>query len=120
MNNLNDLDSQQRDFARALRSRLRIEQPIDAEAAATLASARRKAVAAIHKPRDVWRYGLDGLAIASVLVVLALIAPSGQWQHGSAPATLDAVEAASEDLAPEFGDDLELLQWLAPEQDPHV
>lgn len=120
MNNLNDLDSHQRDFARALRSRLRIEQHVDTAAAATLASARRNAIAAIRKPSSVWRHGLDGLAIASVLVVMALVTPPGQWLPGSAPATLDAVEAANEDLAPEFGDDLELLQWLAPEQDPHV
>lgn len=120
MNNLNDLDVGQRDFARGLRARLRTEQPLDAAALARLGDARRQAVAAVHKPSRVWRHGLDGLAIASVLVVLTLVAPPSHWLHGSAPASAETVEAAADDLAPEFADDLELLQWLAPEQDSRV
>jgi hypothetical protein len=120
MNTLNDLDVSQRDFARGLRTRLRTEQPIDAAALARLGDARRQAVAAVHQPSRVWRHGLDGLAIASVLVVLTLIAPPSHWLHGGAPASPETVEAAAEDLAPEFADDLELLQWLDHEQDSRV
>ena len=120
MNNLNDLDAEHRGFARGLRARLRIEQPIDAAALARLGDARRQAVAAVHQPSRAWRHGLDGLAIASVLVVLTIIAPPGHWLHGGVSTNPDSVEATTEDLAPEFADDLELLQWLAPEQDGRV
>ena len=120
MNNLNDLDIEQRGFARSMRARLRIEQPIDAAALARLSEARHQAVAAVHQPSRVWRHGLDGLAIASVLVVLTLILPPGHWLQQPAPASTETVDATTDELAPEFADDLELLQWLSPEQDGHV
>lgn len=120
MNNLNDLDASQQDFARGLRAKLRTEQSIDAAAVARLGDARRQAIAAVQQPSRAWRHGLDGLAIASVLIVLTIIAPPSHWLQGSAPPNAEAVEAAADELAPEFTDDLELLQWLAPEQDSHV
>lgn len=120
MSRFDDLDPRQGAFARSLRDRLRVEQPLDDKTAAQLAAARRKAVAAVGQPGRLWRHGLDGLAIASVLVMLALVLPVGRWLHPAAPAGLDPVEASIEALAPEFAEDPQLLQWLAGEQDPNA
>lgn len=120
MNNFDDLDPRQAAFARGLRDRLRSEQPLDGKTAAQLAAARRSAVAAAVQPRRLWSHGLEGLAIASVLMMLALVLPVGRWLHPIVPADIDQVEASLEALAPEFGEDPQLLQWLAGEPDPNV
>ena len=120
MSNFDDLDPRQGEFARSLRDRLRSEPSLDGKTAAQLAAARRKAVAAAAQPVRLWRHGLDGLAIASVLVVLALVLPVGRWLHPGTAVGSDPVEASIEALAPEFGEDPQLLQWLAGEQDPNA
>lgn len=120
MSNFDDLDPRQGAFARSLRDRLHGERPLDAKTATQLATARRTAVAAAGQPDRLWRHGLDGLAIASVLVMLALVLPVGRWLHPAAPAGIDPVEASLEALAPEFGEDPQLLQWLAGEPDSNV
>lgn len=87
----------------------RSEQDIDPVSAAKLAAARRRALAPPRRS-PAWLALPGALAAATALWLLL---PAQPAVNPPPPAALeDTLELATEDLGPEFYDNLELIQWL--------
>ena len=97
MSDLTDLNDTQRQLARTLRTQLRASEAVDPTISARLT-------------------GIDGLAVAALLLVLVIVLPPQFPSMSTTPASdnsIESVEVLTEDMEPEFYQDLEMLQWLA-------
>lgn len=111
MSDFEELDERDRALARKLRAQLRASEELDYVTQAKLSAARARAVAATHRPTGWWMAG--GLTAAAVLAaVLVLRTP-----QAIAPSGTDTLELLTDDLEPEFYQDLDMYQWLA-DSDP--
>jgi hypothetical protein len=108
MTDFEELDERDRALARKLRAQLRASEDFDYVTQARLSAARARAVAASRRPAG-WWFATGGLTAAAVLaVVLVLRVP-----QTAAPTTADSLELMTDELEPEFYQDLEMYQWLA-------
>jgi len=107
MNEFEDLDPADRALAQKLQERLRATEDLDYVTRAKLSAARARAVSALPR-RTTWWMATGGLTAAAVLaVVLVLRMPQ------ATTTTADALELMTDELEPEFYQDLDLYQWLA-------
>lgn len=123
MSDLTDLDDTQRQLARTLRSQLLASEGVDPTINARLALLRQRALAAPPRAGRAWLTGLDGLAVAALLLVLVIVVPPQFPPFAAAPVSAtsaEPVEVLAEEPEPEFYQDLELLQWLAHAPDSSV
>jgi len=124
MTDLNDLDLEQQQLARALRNELRAAEAVDAATSARLSLLRQQALSSPRRLGKAWLSGIDGLAITAVLVVLGIVLPQQLPQFSSGQASdstnSETVEVLTEEPEPEFYQDLDMLQWLAHEGDARV
>jgi hypothetical protein len=100
-------------LAARLQARLRASEELDQVTQARLLAARNRAVAqapgtgmARHTG---WWVATGGLAAAAVLAVLLV----ARTPHVTVPATADALELLTDDVDPEFYQDLDMYRWLA-------
>jgi hypothetical protein len=108
MSGFDDLDERDRALAQKLRTQLRASEDLDYVTQARLSAARARAVAASRRPAG-WWFATGGLTAAALLaVVLVLRVP-----QGAAPTTADSLELMTDELEPEFYQDLDLYKWLA-------
>jgi hypothetical protein len=112
MSDFDELNEHDRALAQRLRAQLRASEELDYVTQAKLASARARAVAAAGAtaaPGNAGWWAAGGLTAAAVLAaVLVLRTP-----HSAMPATADALELLTDDVDPEFYQDLDMYQWLA-------
>ena len=116
MSDLTDLNDTQRQLARTLRTQLRASEAVDPTISARLALLRQQALAAPGRTGRAWLTGIDGLAVAALLLVLVIVLPPQFPSMSTTPASdnsIESVEVLTEDMEPEFYQDLEMLQWLA-------
>jgi hypothetical protein len=111
MSDFEDLDERDRALARKLRAQLRAGEELDYVTRAKLSAARARAVAATHRPTGWWMAG--GLTAASVLAAFLVL----RMPNSAAPSTADTLELMTDELDPEFYQDLDMYQWLA-DSDP--
>ena len=111
MSDLDELDPQQRRQAARLREQLREGDELDFVMRSKLAAARARALEVVA-PRTGWWYATGGVAAAAVLALL-LVLPRGGPE---AVPSYDALEVMTDELEPEFYQDLDLYRWLA--EDP--
>lgn len=102
-----------REFADAVAQALRASERLDAAVGARLAAARARALDAAGRPRPPpWAWTLSG-AVAASLLVFALL----PWRESAtAPAdiaTVEALDVLTDEMDPEFYQNLELYQWMA-------
>jgi hypothetical protein len=113
MSDFNDLDERDRALASQLQPRLRASEELDAITQARLSAARARAVAqAFDKtsPRHTgWWLASGGLTAAAVLAVMLVL----RTPQAVAPTTADTLELLTDDVDPEFYQDLDMYQWLA-------
>jgi hypothetical protein len=111
MSDFDDLNEQDRALAQRLRAQLLASEELDYVTQAKLAAARARAVTeagATTAPRNAGWWAAGGLTAAAVLAaVLVLRTPH------SVPATADTLELLTDDVDPEFYQDLDMYQWLA-------
>jgi hypothetical protein len=107
----NDLDPGDRSFAESARRALRESEHLDAVSAARLAAGRRRALArAFGRNAAPWRWAA-GFALAAT-VLLAVILPRLQPQAPYDPADTDTLEIVTDELGPDFYEDLDFYQAL--------
>jgi hypothetical protein len=113
MSNFKDLNEHDRALAGKLQARLRATEDLDQVTQARLLAARTRAVAQAPdagKARHTgWWVATGGLAAAAVLAVLLVV----RTPHATVPATADALELLTDDVDPEFYQDLDMYKWLA-------
>jgi hypothetical protein len=116
MSDFEELDERDRALAQRLRQRLRAGEELDYVTQARLSAARARAVAAAEvvrghavAPRHTGWWAAGGLAAAAALAVLLVV----RTPHAVVPATADALELLTDDVDPEFYQDLDMYQWLA-------
>jgi hypothetical protein len=116
MSDFEDLDERDRALAQRLQARLRAREDLDHVTQAKLTAARARAVAVgvargtTTAPRLTgWWLATGGMTAAAVLAaVLVLRTP-----HSVVPTTADTLELLTDDVEPEFYQDLDMYQWLA-------
>jgi len=118
---LEDLDDAQRAAALRWRETLRASETLDAPTAGRLAQARARALGG-NRTRSPWVWATGGLTAAAIVAVLALLLQLGgpaRWQGERVDAgTAEALDVLTDDLDPDFYQDLELYRWLA--EDGHA
>jgi hypothetical protein len=108
MSDFDELDERDRALAQRLRAQLRASEALNYVTQAKLAAARARALGAAPR-RTGWWVATGGLTAAALLaVMLVLRAP-----HSSVPTPADALELLTDDVEPEFYQDLDMYQWLA-------
>jgi hypothetical protein len=102
-------------FTEAVRGALRGSERFDVVTESKLRAARARALDAARAPPRAWR---SPAAFASAL--LAIVAMASAWWLRMAPgaddpdiAPLEALDVLTDDLDPEFYQDLDLYRWLA-------
>ena len=108
MNDFDDLDERDRALARKLRSQLRASENLDYVTQAKLSAARARAVADARRPAG-WWFATGGLTAAALLAVVLVL----RMPQTAPPSTADSLELMTDELEPEFYQDLDLYQWLA-------
>ena len=103
-----DLDDKDRALAQKLRAQLRATEDLDYVTQARLSAARARAVAASRRPAG-WWFATGGLTAAALLAAVLVLRVSPT----SAPSMADSLELMTDELEPEFYQDLDLYQWLA-------
>ncbi len=105
MSEFEELDERDRRLAIQLQERLRASEQLDFVTQAKLSAARTRALAAAPRHTG-WWLATGGLTAAAVLAaMLVLRAPQ------PLPATADALDLLTDDVDPEFYQDLDLYQW---------
>jgi hypothetical protein len=107
MSNFEELDERDRALARKLRAQLLASEELDYVTQAKLSAARARAVAATRRPAGWWMAG--GLTAAAVLAAVMVL----RVPDAAAPSAADTLELLTDELDPEFYQDLDMYQWLA-------
>lgn len=113
MNDFEELEERDRELARKLRAQLRASEKLDFVTQSKLSAARARAVAAASSGQIGWWMATGGLTAAAVLTVLLVV----RAPQSVAPSTADTLELMTDDVEPEFYQDLDLYQWLADSGD---
>ncbi|MEO8307711.1 MAG: hypothetical protein ABI616_06685 [Pseudomonadota bacterium] len=108
MSDLEELDERDRALAQRLRAQLRASEEVDYITQAQLSAARARAVAATPRHTG-WWLATGGFTAAAVLAVMLVT----RTPQPVLPGTADALELLTDDVDPEFYQDLDLYQWLA-------
>jgi hypothetical protein len=112
MSEFEELDERDRALAQRLRVQLRASEDLDYVTQARLSAARARAVARVGETtasrHTGWWVATGGLTAAAVLAVMLVL----RTPQSVAP-TADAFELLTDDVDPEFYQDLDLYQWLA-------
>jgi hypothetical protein len=108
MSDFEDLDERDRALATRLQARLRTSEELDYVTQAKLSAARARAVAAAPRHRG-WWMATGGLTAAALLAALLVL----RTPHSLVPTTADTLELLTDDVDPEFYQDLDMYQWLA-------
>lgn len=105
-----ELNEKEEAFATRVRQALRqSERSLDADTAARLRVAREQAVAAARKPRWALNWALPAGAVATGLLVFALLPrPAAVIELDGA----ETLEILADEQGLEFYQDLELYEWL--------
>ena len=116
MGEYDELDPQQRSDALKLRASLRAGDELDFITRSKLGAARARALEAASPRRSGWWYA-GGLTAAAVLALL-LVLP--QQRGTDAVPAYDALEVMTDELEPEFYEDLDMYRWLAEDNGNHA
>jgi hypothetical protein len=108
MTDFDDLDERDRALAQKLRTQLRASEDLDYVTKARLSAARARALAASRRPAG-WWFATGGLTAAVLLAVVMVV----RIPQAAAPTMADALEMMTDELEPEFYQDLDMYQWLA-------
>ena len=112
MSEFDELDEHDRDLARRLRAQLLASEELDPVTRARLAAARARAVGesgATAARHTGWWLATGGLTAAAVLAVMLVL----RTPQSAVPTTADSLELLTDDVDPEFYQDLDMYQWLA-------
>ena len=116
MSDLDDLPPEQRRLATTLRARLRASEELDYVSRSRLAAARARALEAATPRPATWMLATGGLAAAAILAVLLVLPPR---EASTLPAS-DTLDLLTDELEPEFYEDLDLYRWLEEDGAGHA
>jgi len=108
MTEFEDLDERDRALAKKLRAQLLANEDLDFVTRAKLSAARARAVAESRRPAG-WWFATGGLTAAALLAVTLVL----RVPQPAAPTIADSLELMTDELEPEFYQDLDMYQWLA-------